>query len=83
MSADYITTVSDVEYPSGFRGKCYALVSETGTATAITMRRAIDLQREGVSYAQPHPVYPDDFAVWFGPDFNAIGSTGAPPLPID
>lgn len=79
---EYLTTVSDVEYPGGQRAECYALVGKTGTGTAVTVKRAIELQREGVEYRQPHPVYPGDFTVWFGPDFNPIGTTGAPALPI-
>lgn len=69
---EYLTNVSDVEYPNGDRGPCYALVGIHGTGCAVSILRAMELQREGVPFAQPHPVYPGDFATWFGPDFPQI-----------
>lgn len=69
---EYLTNVSDVEYPSGARGPCYALVGVHGTGSAVSVRRAMELQCEGVPFRQPHPVYPADFATWFGPDFPQV-----------
>lgn len=78
-AGDVIMTVTDAEYPNGEQGACYALCSRQGTASAISIREAQQLQSAGVQYADPHPVYVADFATFFGPDFNPIGGT---PIPL-
>lgn len=69
---EYLTRVSDVTYPDGSIGPCYAIVGNHGTGTAVTVKRAIELQQSEMNYLQPHPVYPDDFTVWYAPDFPQI-----------
>lgn len=69
----YLTMVTDVTFPDGSTGPCYALVSPGGGAVAVSIKRAIELQTEGYPFSVPHPVYPADFSVWFEPDFPALG----------
>lgn len=69
----YLTMVSDVEFTDGTLGPCYALVGENGSACAVTIRRAIELQSQGYPFTVPHPVYPNDFSTFFDPDFPSIG----------
>lgn len=76
-NGEYITMVSDVKFTDGSVGPCYALVGQTGCATAVTIKRAIKLQEIGYPFSQPHPVYPDDFTTFYGPDFGPIGGNTA------
>lgn len=76
MSA-YLTTVY-APYPSGAVEACYALVSSDGpgscTGAACTIKRAMELQAEGVAYHAPSSrLEPQHFDTWFGPDFPPIG----------
>lgn len=72
-NGEYITMVTDTEFTDGSLGPCYALVGSSGCATAVTIKRAIELQEIGYPFSQPHPVYPDDFTTFFGPDFGPVG----------
>lgn len=72
--SQHITTIFGVEYPRGEKATCYALVSD-GSAACITVRRAMDLQREGVPFVSLSPrLTPDSFETFFPPDFPLIGS---------
>lgn len=67
----YLTMVTDTEYPDGTLAPCYALVGD-GSATAVSVKRAIELQKIGYPFRAPHPVYPDDFETFFSPDFPVL-----------
>jgi hypothetical protein len=77
FKVEFITTVHDVDHTDGKRGSCYALVTIDGdqkTGAALTIKRARELQEEGVVYiGRTDYRTPDTFTTWFGPDFPYIG----------
>lgn len=80
-AGDYLTMVTDVTFTDGSIGPCYALTSWTlgsngrgkFVGTAVSIRRAIELQETGYPFRVPHPIHPGDFDTFFGPDFPALG----------
>jgi len=68
-----IVTVGYVTYPDGRIGSCYALAAaDNSSAACMTIKRAADLQHEGVPY--DGAVYvPESFATFFPPDFSMVG----------
>ena len=69
-----LTTVSGVEYPDGSTGACYAYIEEDlSVGVALPVKRAIEMQREGVPY-EFTGTGPEDYGVWYAPDFPPIGA---------
>lgn len=68
-----IVQVRCIEYSDGTFGPGYALVSPDARATAITLKRAIEMQKEGYPFSARIPLYPGDFTSWTAPDFPQIG----------
>jgi hypothetical protein len=76
MADQYLTTLHGVEYPDGTVTTCYVLASrEDDCATAVEVRRAVELQRDGVPfYVFDGHSTPEDFGTFFGPDFPPINA---------
>ena len=68
-----IWQVKCVDYADGTFGPGYALVDENANAVAITLKRAIEMQKEGYPFASIPICYPADFTSWVAPDFPQIG----------
>lgn len=68
-----IITIHGVEYPNGERAACYAL-ENNGTACCVSVNEAMALYRQGIPFVPGGHFMPDDFATFFMPDFQPIGS---------
>lgn len=78
VAHEQIVKVTDAVYPNGQVEHCYALAcpGEDGeiVGIAITTRRAIDLQNEGVPYDTRNGLSVDSFDRFYPPDFRPLGS---------
>lgn len=73
--SERIVTIHDAPYPDGELESCYALVTgeDISVAIAITIKRAIELQRDGsIYYDATAGLTPESFDRFFAPDFPPI-----------
>lgn len=69
----FLTTVMDAEHSDGQRWATYAYVdTEESVGVAVEFKRALEMERSGVPYKATLWT-PDEFKVWFAPDFPVIG----------
>lgn len=76
-SKHLLVTVSDVAYPDGKVGACYVLVrmfaEGAPCGVAVSLRRAAELQGEGMRYDGTVRLAVSAFDPFFGPDFPMVG----------
>ena len=74
----FITTVKGATFPDGDVAPVYAYVTDDRSCgVAMTIKRAIEMQRdEGVEYRVTDTT-PADYGVWYEPDFPSIGKVTA------
>ncbi len=73
---EVLLSVGNVAYPDGNVGACYVLAHDHGngdiTGCAVSIRRARELQNEGVPFDGAHVIV-EAFTTFFGPDFPMVG----------